>query len=194
MSRRRLEIGILAVAFTVLGAATLVVRHAGVRSLFRGAMSAAAARVVECNEGFKPCGGQCVSVDDPGHGCAADGCEACVTDNATVRCDTLRLCAVDICHVGFADCDANRNNGCETNVLVDPDHCGGCDGICPPLAHAERGCGGACTIWRCESGFRDCDAVTANGCERDVMNDALHCGRCQHACRPGQRCAHGRCA
>jgi hypothetical protein len=194
MSRRRLEIGILALLFALLGAGTLFVRHPAAGRLLRGALSYGTGPTIECPDGFKVCGGQCVSVAEPEHGCAADGCDACVTENARARCDAIRMCAVDICHKGFADCDANRNNGCETNVLIDPDHCGGCDMVCPPLAHAERGCGGFCTIWRCESGFRDCDAEAGNGCERDIMNDPLHCGRCQQACRAGQRCARGRCA
>ena len=194
MSRRRLEIGALAAIFVLLGAGTLVLRHPRARKLLQGALSSAAASTVDCGDGFKACAGQCVSADDPGHGCATDSCEACVTENASARCDAIRMCAVEVCHKGFADCDANRNNGCETNVLIDPDHCGGCDTACPSLAHAERGCGGGCTIWRCDSGYRDCDATADNGCERDIMNDPLHCGRCQHACRAGQRCAHGRCA
>ena len=191
---RRLELAILMLLFALFAAAMLFVRHQRARNLAGSALSSIIAPTGECRDGFKPCAGRCVSVDEPAHGCATDSCDACVTENATARCDALRMCAVDICHQGFADCDTNRNNGCETNVLIDPDHCGSCDTLCPALAHAERGCGGACTIWRCESGYRDCDAVAGNGCERDVMNDPLHCGRCQHACQAGQRCAHGRCA
>ena len=193
MSRRRLEIAALAVLFVVLGAGTLLMRHGRWRNPLRQALSPSDAPTVDCADGSKACGGQCVSMDDPAHGCAADSCEACVTENATARCNAIRMCAVDVCHRGFADCDANRSNGCETNVLIDPDHCGNCDTVCPPLAHAERGCGGGCTIWRCDSGYRDCDGAAGNGCERDIMNDALHCGRCQHACPAGQRCARGRC-
>jgi hypothetical protein len=32
------------------------------------------------------------------------------------------------CQAGFSDCDGNKqSNGCETNPLTDPRHCGGCD-------------------------------------------------------------------
>lgn len=194
MSRRRREIGVLALVFATLGAGAILLRQSRPRELVRMVLTSAVRPAPACEDGLKSCEGRCLPVDDPAHGCAAEGCGACVTDNATARCDTLRMCAVDSCHKGFADCDANRNNGCETNLLVDPDHCGGCEAVCPPLPHAERGCGGFCTIWRCENGFRDCDAVAGNGCERDVRNDARHCGRCQHTCGPGQRCAYGRCA
>lgn len=194
MPRRRLEWGLLAAALALLGAGVLLLRHPRVRAFVPGALSSAMAPGTDCGDGFKVCGGQCVSMDDPRHGCGADGCDACVTENAAPRCDALRMCAVDVCHKGFGDCDADRHNGCETNLLINPDHCGACDVVCPPLAHAERGCGGGCTIWRCDSGFRDCDTIAGNGCERDVMNDPLHCGGCQRACRAGQRCAHGRCA
>jgi hypothetical protein len=147
-----------------------------------------------CGSGLKSCDGRCVPEDAPEHGCGAEGCDACGIENATARCNALQLCEVDACHPGFADCDGNRGNGCETNLRTDPDHCGSCGARCPTLPHAERGCGGRCTIWRCERGFRDCNAAADDGCEVDVLNDGRHCGHCDHPCGAGRRCEHGRCA
>jgi hypothetical protein len=123
----------------------------------------------------------------------ASTCEPCNLDHASARCDATLRCAVDTCYRSFADCDRNPTNGCEADLRVDADHCGRCDAACPPLEHAERGCGGRCTIWRCARGFRDCNDKVADGCEVDVTSDARHCGRCGHACPGGRPCEHGRC-
>lgn len=146
-----------------------------------------------CKSGSKVCGGACVSIDSPESGCGGAGCGACNVANATARCNRLDRCDVAACHKGFEDCDEDGTSGCEINVRTDPDHCGGCARKCPPLAHAERGCGDVCTIWRCRGGFRDCNARVADGCEVDALNDQRNCGHCAHACTRGQKCRRGEC-
>jgi hypothetical protein len=118
-----------------------------------------------CAPGLKSCGGQCVSLDDPAYGCGAATCEPCGLPSATARCNRHGACDVAQCHAGFDDCDADGKNGCETNVRIDPDHCTSCERRCPTLPHAQRGCGDACTIWRCEPGFHDCNGAVSDGCE-----------------------------
>jgi hypothetical protein len=183
-------LAVLLTVFLVLGGGAML---RGARRFPDLGGSAVAATSGTCGRGFKSCGGGCVSADEPAHGCGADTCDACAVDNAIARCDALAHCAVDVCYQDFRDCDGDRATGCETNLLTDPDHCGSCDTVCPPLAHAERGCGGRCTIWRCERGFRDCDAQAGDGCEIDVMTDPSNCGRCHHRCGADQRCEHGQC-
>ena len=157
-----------------------------------GAGSARTAEI--CKGGSKACGGACVSVDSPERGCGGEGCGACNVSNATARCNQLDRCDVAVCHKGFEDCDEDGKNGCEINVRTDPDHCGGCAKKCPPLAHATRGCGDVCTIWRCLGGFKDCNARVGDGCEVDALNDERNCGHCGHACARGQTCRRGECA
>jgi hypothetical protein len=41
--------------------------------------------------------------------------------------------AVQSCNKGFADCDANAANGCETDIMSDNDNCGACGNACPSL-------------------------------------------------------------
>jgi serine/threonine protein kinase len=150
-----------------------------------------------CKDGSKLCGGACVSVDSPEHGCGSESCNACSISNATAHCNHFHLCDVAVCHRGFQDCDGDGNNGgnngCETNVRTDPDNCGDCGRKCPPLPHAQRGCGDICTIWRCAAGYRDCNAREDDGCEVDVLNDRRNCGHCGHACSGGLRCRRGAC-
>jgi serine/threonine protein kinase len=148
---------------------------------------------LHCERGFKSCDGQCVSAGRPDLGCGDDICSPCAVANATARCNQANRCDIAVCYQDFDDCDGDPRNGCETNTRTDPDHCRGCGKRCPPLPHAQRGCGDACTIWRCDNGFRDCNGVTSDGCEVAAATDPANCGHCGHACRPGQRCQGGVC-
>jgi len=148
---------------------------------------------LRCEHGFKVCGEQCVSIDRPDLGCGGDLCSSCGVANATARCNQANRCDIAVCYQDFDDCDGDPGNGCETNVRTDPDHCRGCGQKCPPLPHAQRGCGDGCTIWRCEGGYRDCNAVVGDGCEVNAASDAANCGRCGHACAEGERCRNGVC-
>ncbi len=118
-----------------------------------------------CELGFKRCEAACVSIDRPDRGCGTDVCHACTVPNATPRCNRSHACDIAVCYPGFQNCNGDGRDGCETNVRTDPDNCGACGRKCPQLPHAQRGCGDACTIWRCEPGFRDCNGVVADGCE-----------------------------
>jgi serine/threonine protein kinase len=146
-----------------------------------------------CKDGSKSCGGACVSVDNPERGCGDEGCSACSVSNATARCNQFHLCDVAVCHQGFQDCDGDGSNGCEANVRTDPDNCGDCGRKCLPIPHAERGCGDVCTIWRCATGFRDCNTRVGDGCEVDILNDRRNCGHCGQVCAGGRKCRQGAC-
>jgi serine/threonine-protein kinase len=152
-----------------------------------------AAAPASCASGFKPCGGTCVSIDRPDFGCGSDSCQSCQVVNATARCNLRHECDTAICYQSFDDCDGNSHNGCETDLRIDPDHCGSCTRKCPQVAHAQRGCGDSCTIWRCDVGFGDCNSAADDGCETNTQSDAAHCGRCGVACAAGQHCRHGEC-
>jgi hypothetical protein len=91
-----------------------------------------------CASSFKACEGQCVSIDRPDHGCGADACHACNVSNATARCNQQHRCDIAVCYQDYDDCDGDSSNGCETNVRIDPDHCGACGRKCPALPHAQR--------------------------------------------------------
>ncbi len=183
---------VVLVAAVLAGVMTALARSGPARR--PGAEPAMAASGAEtCAPGFKRCDGSCLSVDRPDLGCGGESCYACNVSNATPRCNRSHRCDIAVCYHGFEDCNGDSRDGCETDVRVDPDNCGGCGRKCPPLPHAQRGCGDVCTIWRCEPGHRDCNGLVADGCEVDSLADAAHCGACGHACAAGQRCRNGVC-
>jgi hypothetical protein len=93
------------------------------------------------------------------------------------------------CPVGFADCDGNEANGCETNLQTDPANCGRCGMGCGVGMNATRTCSaGACGM-SCNAGFANCDGIDPNGCETALEGNRAHCGRCDNACSAGSFCA-----
>ncbi|MBL8683386.1 MAG: hypothetical protein JNK05_29730 [Myxococcales bacterium] len=143
---------------------------------------------------------------------ATDGCEVntrtnamncgacgrtCNLANATSDC-TDGACRLVRCNPGFADCDGNPLNGCETNTNTDIDHCGGCGRVCPVPPGGGAACNmGTCGISTCVRPRADCNMNPGDGCEVDTDTDVRHCGACNAPCAtpanasPG--CARGMC-
>jgi hypothetical protein len=131
------------------------------------------------------CSGSCKQKVDPIWGCGS--CKRCRLDNtATSRCEH-QACAPDKCVAGWANCDGNPANGCETHTAVDPAHCGACGTACARGAHATGvTCeSGACKVTTCEGSFLDCNRDPRDGCEVDRTRDASNCGACGAACARG---------
>ncbi len=160
-----------------------------------GACVMGACTVASCNAGLADCNTM-----------AADGCEvdlnmsaancgrcgsACTFANATGAC-TAGTCGVGACNTGFGNCDADPSNGCETDLNTTVGACGACGTSCT-LAHATAGCtAGACSVASCDTGFGNCDAMAATGCETPLNTNA-NCGACGTACAVGTRCSGGTC-
>jgi hypothetical protein len=69
---------------------------------------------------FGPCPDLCTNV-------------TCAIPNATSVCNPATgLCEIVACDSGFADCNGNPLDGCEVNILTDPQHCGACGNVCTP--------------------------------------------------------------
>jgi hypothetical protein len=92
---------------------------------------------------------------------------------------------------GFADCDMNPGNGCETN-LASPLNCGVCFNRCPNVANANSTCSMARCGFTCRPGFDDCDANAVNGCEVS-LNAPTSCGSCTNVCSMSDSCSTGMC-
>lgn len=114
-------------------------------------------------------------------------CTACpVRANAWPTCE--RGTCGYFCEGGWADCDGSPANGCEVDVRVTPEHCGGCGMACGGSGTAAAtGCtDGMCS---CGPGRADCNGSRSDGCEMDITTDA-HCGACSTRCIPGST-THG---
>lgn len=88
----------------------------------------------------------------------------------------------EACAEGLAACDADPNNGCDTNIKTSLNHCGTCGTQCS-FANASATCDdGVCKLSACNGSFDDCDGNKANGCETNLQIDSGNCGTCGHVC------------
>jgi Stigma-specific protein, Stig1 len=133
----------------------------------------------DCAMGTTRCGAACADVQtDPAHcGRCGNACPAAA--NATATC-AAGACGVR-CAAGFADCDGNPANGCETDTTSSVAHCGRCANACAAANGTPACSAGACSFM-CNAGFGDCDSNAANGCEVNTNTTLAHCGRCGNAC------------
>src|SRR5687767_14330313 len=62
-----------------------------------------------CPPDQKLCGGRCIDLGSPAHGCMPSSCEPCAVPRAVATCVNAE-CAVASCESGYADCDGQRAN------------------------------------------------------------------------------------
>ncbi len=162
------------------------------RACSTGQVCSAGACRATCAGAEVLCSGRCIDVSADPANCGA--CRAaCSLANASAVC-VARACRVSACRAGFADCDRNAANGCETAVgAADRANCGACGRVCV-LPNAAGACAaGACVPGACAAGWGDCDGVASNGCEARLAIDGAHCGACGRRCAAGSVCAAGAC-
>jgi hypothetical protein len=108
----------------------------------------------------------------------------------------LYVCYTLTCNPGFADCNNNGLDGCETSLGTSAANCGACGHACN-LPNAAPACAaGACAVGACNLGFGDCNGSAADGCETLLTTNA-NCGACGAACalpNGAASCATGTCA
>jgi subtilisin family serine protease len=141
--------------------------------------------VGSCDVGWGDCNGDPAdgceqSVEDDDANCGACG-RSCDLAHASAHCQGVD-CVIDACDADWADCDAVVANGCETDVMSDPAHCGDCATVCD-YPQATAVCDdGVCAIGECEPGWNDCNGDAADGCESDPETDPDNCGECGIVC------------
>ncbi len=130
------------------------------------------------------CAGRCVDPASSVDHCGACGSPCAGAPNAVPVCAAGR-CAT-VCQPGFADCDREAANGCETDTRASIAHCGRCDNACAAPSGMTPACAmGMCMA--CPEGRRACGARCV-----DVQTDAAHCGACGVSCG-ALRCVAGVC-
>ncbi|MBX3268840.1 MAG: hypothetical protein KF729_01180 [Sandaracinaceae bacterium] len=133
------------------------------------------------------------------NGNPADGCETplgtvmncascgdrCNLPNATPRCNASGRCVIQTCNDGWADCNGNPADGCETNIDTNA-NCGACGNNCGSNATCTAR---ACS---CNAGRLDC-APGSPYCE--VAFSTSNCGACSVSCGVNESCnPSGACA
>jgi hypothetical protein len=105
----------------------------------------------------------------------------CTTPNGSPAC-TGGACTVGSCNPGYANCDFNAGNGCETNVVSNVNNCGSCGLVCSTPNATSACAGGVCTVGSCNVGYANCDLSAGNGCEVNTTADLANCGSCGLVC------------
>ncbi len=126
----------------------------------------------------------CLDSDSPTTGCKkSTSCTPCVVAHAQAKCSS-GACAVDACNTGWADCNTDASDGCETNQDKDPSHCGSCSTDCLTSLGANYLCAaGQCVVNTCNPPTTaDCDGNPSNGCEIDLTQDPANCSYCTNVC------------
>jgi len=161
------------------------------------AMGSCASR---CGDGLADCDGNAANGCETDTRTSAARCGSCSTPcappNATGAC-AAGVCGVGSCNPGFANCDGDPGNGCETDTRSNALHCGACVTVCRFEGAGARCSAGVCERTDCGPGLGDCDGSTANGCETTLATSVSHCGACGNACRLANAtatCGSGRCA
>jgi hypothetical protein len=111
---------------------------------------------------------------------AGTACQlSCDNSHGSATCQA-GVCTVE-CAIGYADCDARSDNGCEADITSAADSCGSCSTSCLNQ-HGGRSCSGGLCMPTCSKGFADCDGAADNGCESDLSRPTT-CGDCATNCQ-----------
>ncbi|MSP60179.1 MAG: hypothetical protein EXR72_07520 [Myxococcales bacterium] len=146
------------------------------------------------------CSPACVGLTP--HCSATNHCVGCTED---AHCPMGSFCkvggdAIANCTPGCVD-DQRCPNGSKccnklcASVAADPQNCGACGNVCKGV-HAQAMCAaGKCALaGKCDSGWGDCNANPADGCETNLHVDPNNCVMCGTKCAvPGaiSACADG---
>jgi hypothetical protein len=96
--------------------------------------------------------------------------------------------AVVDCPNAFTQCGPSC-----VDLATDHANCGACGHACSASQGYSACVNGQCSLV-CNSGYADCDALAADGCEIQVTSDPMNCGACGNVCAAGQECVSGVCS
>lgn len=126
--------------------------------------------------------------DGDGDGAPDAACCNVDTDGATLICGTdcddgdmaVNPGATELCNMVDDDCDSMTDEGAGASCVLSETMVAACTA-------------GACVPTACNSGFGNCDADDANGCEQDTDSSDAHCGMCGNVCGECETCSGGSC-
>ncbi len=155
-------------------------------------------QIEACSTGFGDCdrnaaNGCETNLSTSVNNCGACG-NACSEANGTPSC-TGGQCVIASCNAGWADCDHNAANGCETNLSSDQQNCGACGSVCSANNATGACSAGICAI-TCNQGWGNCDGNFSNGCETNLVTSVNNCGACGVVCSAANAvsaCSGGAC-
>lgn len=120
----------------------------------------------QCQPGFADCDGQSITGCEAKLDSEPTHCGSCAT-NCVARHGSNWTCEQGQCVVTScvpattADCNGDKTDGCEIDLLTDADNCGTCGQACA-LPHAISQCqAGQCVIVSCIAPYADCDGDPA---------------------------------
>ena len=127
-------------------------------------------------------GGKPLVCDSVKHRCV--GCVADPDCPAGFLCDRPAGTCIPGCSPTHA-CPTDKD--CCSGSCIDPKtdvkNCGGCGTTCPTPPNATAACiAGACGIGTCTTGYGDCNASAADGCETNTQTNKDNCGGCGTKC------------
>ena len=129
-----------------------------------------------CPTGDLSCNGACVPSEVHNCGVCGHDCTGLAHVSGTTSCTATGACAfpASSCAPGWADCDGNPDDGCETDI-TQPTNCGSCGDVCP--ANLPVCAAGACTSGCPAAAPTLCGSTCA-----DITSDPGHCGSCSTMC------------
>jgi len=164
--------------------------------------------MANCNASTKNCDGKTsngcetnLKASEANCGACGNNCGSKFAHVKAVACKG-GSCTWTGCDAGWANCDGQNKDGCETHVAVDKKNCGSCGHSCGgqfPHVKSVSCQGGKCSWSGCDVGWGDCDGKPATGCETNLSNDVSDCGACGVDCKAvvnnasGPSCAGGAC-
>jgi len=103
------------------------------------------------------CGSRCIDPSTDVLSCGSCDNRCPMRPNAVAICagSTCRF----VCASGFADCDRDATNGCETNLLASISHCGACGNACRPPVGLTMVCTSGTCVRSCPTGQLLCDSA-----------------------------------